>query len=135
MNVQLGNFTADGINTHISTFAVASPFVYRFTEASDLLTAAGKSPASLSDTDYNAAFAAMMMMMGADALRMHRASLNFVPDETGRDGAEGNITKRIRRYEQAAIAAWFKIGITPDWAQYEGITATFIPSNDYGSRS
>ena len=113
---QLGYWTTDQITAYVALFPYSNPSFIAFTEASDLLVAAGYTVATLPNAIYMRAHPAMMDYTASLWLQKFRENIDFRPDETGRDGMRTNLDKRIGYLQNRSLANWLKIDITPDWA-------------------
>lgn len=113
---QLGVWTVDEINAHVALFPYSNPCLIAFTEASDLLVAAGYTVATLPNAIYMRAHPAMMDYTASLWLQKFRENLDALPGETLRDAGRYNLTRRIAYLQNRSLSNWLKISITPDWA-------------------
>jgi len=113
---QLGNWSAATIDGNVALFPYSNPCFIAFTEASDLLVAAGHTVATLANAVYMYAHPAMMDYAASLWLQKFRENLDTLPGEVLRDSGRYNLTKRIGILQNRSLANWLKIDITPDWA-------------------
>lgn len=113
---QIGGWNDETMDAHIALFPVDNPCAVAFAEASDLLVAAGYVVATLDNDIYINAHRAMMNYAASLWLQRFREGLDYVASESGRDGAKGNLDKRIGRLQNQALSYWLQIDITPAWA-------------------
>jgi len=106
---QLGSWTADKIDDYVSG-ALVNVVTQEFNYASDILTAAGKNPASLSASDWDSATAAMVNGIAYQLSKVDFNSSAPISGENGGIRPQAYMRSDSRFFNEAA-RYWTELGI------------------------
>lgn len=108
---QLGDWSDDRIDDYVAAVPI-NVVLAGYTYAFDLLTAAGKNPATLSNSDWIIATTAMYFGIAYELLTLDRVSDTTISEE--RDGGIRNFAFQTSSFSYSDLAGekWMELGIT-----------------------
>lgn len=113
---QLGDWSADSIDTYVAAVPI-NVVLGGYTYAFDLLTAAGKNPATLSSSDWIIATTAMYYGIAYELLTLDRVSDTTISGE--KEGGIRNFAYQSSNWTYSDLAGekWRELGIESKYAR------------------